>query len=306
MRVVCLGSGSSGNALVVRAGRTTVLVDAGFSPRDLMGRLRRAGIMPRQIAAVVLTHEHADHARGAAAFAAQHQIPLGGDPRTLDAVRDQAHVRAATAAPSSPTSVPTAMPTPALGFERIEFAVGTAARIGDLEVRSFPTSHDAVAPCGYVVSSGAWHVCIATDTGEAGPALVEAMRGAHLLVIEANHDTDRLIKGPYPWPLKRRILSPTGHLSNEQAARALLGALDDGPRWIWLAHLSRTNNTPDLARTQVAEVLRGEGVRHVPLQVAPPGVGPEWDSAHLLGALSQPELLAPVAPVAAVVSSSAE
>lgn len=289
MRVACLGSGSSGNALVVRAGRTTVLVDAGFGPRDLVSRLRQAGVTPRQITAVVLTHEHADHARGAAAFAAQHQIPLGGDPRTLDAVRNQADARAAT--------------LPAPRFERIEFAVGTATRIGDLEVRSFAISHDAVAPCGYVLSSGAWHVCVATDTGDVGPALVEAMRGAHLLMIEANHDTDRLIKGPYPWPLKQRILSPTGHLSNEQAARALLGALDDGPRWIWLAHLSRTNNTPDLARARVGEFLRGEGLRQVPLQVAPPGIGPVWDSAHLLGAPRQPELLAPVA---AAVSSASE
>ena len=301
MRVVCLGSGSSGNALVVRAGRTTVLVDAGFGPRDLASRLRQAGYTPRQIAAVVLTHEHADHARGAAAFAARHEIPLGGDPRTLDAVRDQASTRAAAYAASS--SAPASAPASTPQFERIEFAVGTATRIGDLEVRSFATSHDAVAPCGYVISSGAWHVCIATDTGEAGPALVESMRGAHLLVIEANHDTDRLIKGPYPWPLKKRILSPTGHLSNEQAARALLGALDDGPRWIWLAHLSRTNNTPALARTQVAEQLRSEGLRHVPLQVAPPGVGPTWDSAELLGAPTQSEL--PV-PVTATVPAGAE
>lgn len=288
MRVACLGSGSSGNALVVRAGATTVLVDAGFGPRDLASRLRQAGIAPRQIAALVLTHEHADHARGAAAFASQHQIPLGGDSRTLDAVRDQTGMRAATL--SAPR------------FERVEFAVGTATRIGDLEVRSFAVSHDAVAPCGYVISSGAWHVCIATDTGEAGPALVEAMRGAHLLVVEANHDTDRLIKGPYPWPLKQRILSPTGHLSNEQTARALLGALDDGPRWIWLAHLSRTNNTPDLARGGVAGFLRREGLRQVPLQVAPPGIGPVWDSAHLLGAPRQPELLAPVASAVAALT----
>ena len=291
MRVVCLGSGSSGNALAVCAGRTTLLVDAGFGPRDLASRLRQFGIMPRQIAAVVLTHEHADHARGAAAFATQHQIPLGGDPRTLDAVHNQANARVVS-------------PAPAPRFERVEFAVGTAARIGDLEVRSFTISHDAVAPCGYVISSGAWHVCVATDTGEAGPALVEAMRGAHLLVIEANHDTDRLIKGPYPWPLKQRILSPTGHLSNEQAARALLGALDDGPRWIWLAHLSRTNNTPDLARSGVAGFLRREGLRQVPLRVAPPGIGPSWDSAHLLGESRESESSTPVAPVAAVVPAS--
>jgi phosphoribosyl 1,2-cyclic phosphodiesterase len=278
VHVVSLGSGSSGNALVVQVGHTAVLVDAGFSPRELARRLRQAGIEPQRLTAVVLTHEHADHARGAAAFAAQHQIPLGGDARTLDAVRDQAAMRTATPAPR---------------FERIEFAVGTVTQIGEVAVRSFATSHDAVAACGYVLSSGAWHVCVATDTGEVGAALLEALRGAHLLVMEANHDTDRLINGPYPWPLKRRILSPTGHLSNEQTARALVDTLDDGPRWIWLAHLSRTNNTPDLARARVAAILRTAGLRQVPLHVAPPGMGPEWDSAHLLGTPQQMELPTP-------------
>jgi phosphoribosyl 1,2-cyclic phosphodiesterase len=280
VRVVSLGSGSSGNALLVRAGSTTVLVDAGFGPRILASRLRQAGVAASEIGAILITHEHSDHSCGAVAFAARHRIPLVGDPRTLDAVRDQ------TKGPSAPL---------ASTCERHELPVGRTTKLGDLEIRSFPTSHDAVAPCGYRLATGAWSVCFATDTGEAGVAMIEAMRGAHLLVIESNHDTDRLVKGPYPWPLKRRILSPTGHLSNQQTARALLDVLDDGPRWVRLAHLSRTNNTPDLARVQVGEQLRLAGLRHVPIHVAPPDVGPVWDSASLLEEPRQARLFAPAA-----------
>ena len=266
MRVVSLGSGSSGNALLVQTGRTAVLVDAGFSRRTLISRLRQVGVTPAMLSAIFLTHEHSDHACGAASLALHCGIPLVSDPRTL---------RAVLAQPSPTVADPATV-------ERIELATGRATKLHDLDVRSFPISHDAVAPCGYVLSTGAWSVFIATDTGHAGPAMVEAMRGAHLLVVESNHDVERLRTGPYPWHLKRRILSDTGHLSNEQAGIALTSALDEGPRWIWLAHLSRTNNTPDLASVQVRSLLRAHGLR-TPVQVAPPGVGPVWDSVDLWG-----------------------
>jgi len=284
VRVVSLGSGSSGNALLVQTSRTSVLVDAGFQPRILVSRLRQAGVTPAMLSAILLTHEHSDHASGAAAFAALHHIPLISDSRTL---------RQVLAQPQGPAIQPEAIATVA----RIELAVGSDTKLSDLDVRSFPVSHDAVAPCGYVLSTGAWTVVVVTDTGECTPPVVEALRGAHLLVLEANHDKERLLSGPYPWHLKRRILGSTGHLSNEQAAAALEQALDDGPRWIWLAHLSRTNNTPDLARTRVRDYLWARGLGHARLQVAPPGLGPQWDSSTLLnpgqpsnspGAVQQP------------------
>jgi hypothetical protein len=119
-----------------------------------------------------------------------------------------------------------------------------------------------------------------------GPQAVEALRGAHLLVIEANHDKARLLDGPYPWYLKQRILGPTGHLSNEQTGEALTQMLDDGPCWLWLAHLSRTNNTPDLARAQVSEQLRSRGLKHIKPASLPREIGPIWDTASLWGAAS--------------------
>jgi phosphoribosyl 1,2-cyclic phosphodiesterase len=163
-----------------------------------------------------------------------------------------------------------------------------------------------VAPCGYLLSTGAWSVLFATDTGEATGPMLEAMRLASLLVIESNHDIDRLRLGPYPAHLKRRILSPTGHLSNEQTSQALLTTLDESPRWVWLAHLSRTNNTPDIARAHVRQRLRERGLGHVQVQVNTPGLGPSWDSASLLsGGPAQHSLWnAPAhmkAPVASVV-----
>jgi phosphoribosyl 1,2-cyclic phosphodiesterase len=280
--VVSLGSGSGGNALLVQTSRTAVLVDAGFSARILASRLRQAGATPAMLGAILLTHEHADHACGAAAFAAAHGVPLVADPRTLRAVFDQ------TPAGLVGQAARDALP-------REELHVGRSMRLGDLEVRSFPVSHDAAAPCGYVLSTGAWTVTIATDTGECAPPVVEALRGAHLLVLEANHDRERLLAGPYPWHLKRRILGSTGHLSNEQSAEALAQALDDGPRWIWLAHLSKMNNTPDLARAQVREYLWARGLGHARIQVAPPGMGPAWDSSALLdgGAPSAPPAAVP-------------
>lgn len=268
MRVVSLGSGSSGNAVLVQTGRAAVLVDAGFSVRTLESRLRQTGVMPSMLSAVLLTHEHSDHACGAAAFARRYAIPLVADPRTLKAVLEQPR----TAAEEQERAV-----------ERMELPVGQAIKLHDLDVRGFPISHDAVAPCGYVLATGAWRVCVVTDTGEARMEMIEAMRGAHLLMVEANHDVERLRTGPYPWPLKRRILGATGHLSNEQTAQALISTLDDGPRWVWLAHLSRTNNTPDLARAHVRLHLRQTGLGHVKVEVAPPGVGPVWDSAGLFG-----------------------
>jgi hypothetical protein len=161
---------------------------------------------------------------------------------------------------------------------------GTNTRIGDIDIVSFPVSHDAVAPCGYLLSAGGCRVCLITDTGEVTAAMLEAMAMADLLILEANHDRSRLLSGPYPYHLKQRILSPTGHLSNDQAAEAILRTWrSDGLRWLWLAHLSRTNNTHKLALSSIQKSLQSAGANlaQIHLSALGPDVGGSWDSARL-------------------------
>jgi phosphoribosyl 1,2-cyclic phosphodiesterase len=265
MKVRSFASGSSGNALLVESSGIRLLVDAGLPPYLLFRRLREAGLERGSLSAILLTHEHIDHAQGAAVLAQEWQVPIISAPQTLRQV----------------------LPTPEEGGSRWAepLEVGKSLRVGSLEVTSFPVSHDAVAPCGYMISSGAWKVCVAVDTGDVLGPMLEMLRAAHLLVLEANHDRERLLNGPYPWHLKQRILSPTGHLSNEQTIRALEAVVDRAPRWVWLAHLSRTNNTPDLARSQIGGRLTQLGATHIQAEVLPPGAGPVWDSASLWAAV---------------------
>ncbi len=269
MRVVTLASSSSGNATLVQAGATAVLVDAGLSARVLAARLRQAGCEPASLAGIVLTHEHGDHTSGALALARHYNLPLYGDGRTLAAVA--ANPRQASTVDERPVTM-------------AAHPVGTSWQIGSLQITSFAVPHDAVAPCGYLIGTPAWRVCIATDCGELTDVMLAQLRQAHLLILEANHDRARLLRGPYTTSLKRRILGPTGHLANDQTAEALWTLLDDTPRWVWLAHLSRTNNTPDLAHTTVAGRLGTRRLRAARLSVLPPTGGPVWDSSQLLAA----------------------
>lgn len=161
---------------------------------------------------------------------------------------------------------------------------GTSRVIGDIEARSFPVSHDAVAPCGYVLSAGGCRVCIVTDSGEVTPTMLEAIAQADLLILESNHDRARLLSGPYPYYLKQRILSPTGHLSNAQAAEAVLRTWrHDGVRWLWLAHLSRTNNTRKLALSSMKQSLQAAGANlaQIHISVLSREIGASWDSTRL-------------------------
>jgi phosphoribosyl 1,2-cyclic phosphodiesterase len=267
MRVVTLASGSSGNATLVEAGTTALLVDAGLSARTLVTRLRAAGRSPADLTGIVLTHEHGDHVAGALTFAAQYHVPIHADARTLAALR---------AAPGTDEEAACE------AAKLVPQPVGTKWAIGELAITSFAVPHDAAAPCGYLIGTAAWHMCLVTDCGEMNDSILHHMKAAQLIIIEANHDRARLLRGPYTTSLKRRILSPTGHLANDQTAAALDACLDEDPRWVWLAHLSRTNNTPDLARTAMADRLGARRLRVTKLAVAPPSMGLTWDSAHLL------------------------
>ena len=274
MRVTSLGSGSTGNALLVEAGpsrRTRLLVDAGLSSHVLLERLRHAGVAPSQLQGVLVTHEHSDHIIGLPSLAYRYAIPAIADPRTLDAVEEIF------------TSDLYRTDNGGL-LQRASLDTGASLVIGDIAVQSFPVSHDAVAPCGYLLRAGGCRVCIAIDSGEVTPSMLEMMSRADLLVIEANHDRQRLLSGPYPYILKQRILSNLGHLSNDQAADALLHTWrPDSIRWVWLSHLSLVNNTPAIALDAVRSRIEfaQANLAQVHLTTLPPSMGSTWDSTQL-------------------------
>ncbi|MFL5652709.1 MAG: MBL fold metallo-hydrolase [Ktedonobacteraceae bacterium] len=285
MRVTSLASGSSGNALLVEAGpgrRTRLLVDAGLSGSVLVERLRQAGTCPAQLQGVLVTHEHSDHIIGLPVLMKRYAIPVITAPDTYVAIEQNlAQIIAGEQFPANGVQGESIFLQDMLAMP---LQPGSRSQVGDIEVISFPVSHDALAPCGYLLSAGGCRVCIAIDSGEVTPIMLEAMHHADLLVLESNHDRERLLRGPYPYHLKLRILSPTGHLSNDQAADAILQTWrTDSVRWLWLSHLSRTNNTPKLALKSMLARLEAAkaNLSQIHVSVLPPGMGSVWDSTQL-------------------------
>lgn len=232
LQIYALASGSSGNAMLVQAGATNLLIDAGLPVRHLASHLSRRGVGASDLHAILLTHEHSDHSSGAGAMARRCAAPLLANVETLTAYRER----------------------DALPFPAGEMATGEERGVGDIGVRSFAVPHDAASPVGYILEAGKTRIAYVVDTGHITPAIREAIRGAALLVIEANHDTDWLWRGPYTPDMKARVASPTGHLSNADCADLVASHLEqDGPCCIWLAHLSRVNNSPSLAKRSVTE-----------------------------------------------------
>lgn len=236
MRISLLASGSSGNAAVVEAGGTCVLIDCGISCRQLVARMEALGIDPGRIEAVLLTHEHDDHVKGLEVFLRRHPVPVLATPGTVQGM----------AAPPARAETLTC---------------GRELRLGALTVLPVPTSHDAREPVGFLLESAGHRVGFVTDTGVVTQLLAERLTGCHALLLECNHDRDMLRVGPYPWPLKQRIASRTGHLSNEQSCGALDRLVHSGLEVVVGLHLSRTNNNPDLVARELAAVLAGSGVR---------------------------------------------
>lgn len=236
MRFASLASGSRGNALVVESGGTRLMLDCGLAPRETERRLVRLDLAPSDIDAVLVTHEHSDHADGALAFAARHGIKVWLTHGTWRAI-----------APATPPD------------ERAHIIDShTPFAIGDVEVRPFPVPHDAREPAHFVFSDGARRVGVLTDTGTSTPHIEAMLTGCEALVLECNHDARMLAEGSYPAWLKSRVGGAFGHLANEAAAR-LLAALDTGSlQHIVAAHLSQENNTPDLARKALSGALNCE------------------------------------------------
>ena len=235
LRFAALGSGSKGNCLVVESGGTRVLLDCGLNPKETARRLGRLGLAPADVAAILITHEHDDHAGQAYAFAGQHAIPVWLTYGTQVAM---------SAAGKLPGDVLT---------RTIEGREAFA--IGGLQVQPFTVPHDAREPVQYVFSDGAVRLGVLTDIGTSTAHVEATLSGLDALVLECNHDPDLLWAGGYPKWLKERITGPFGHLSNAQA-EALLGKLDRTRlQHVIAAHLSQQNNRPALACEALARAM---------------------------------------------------
>ena len=233
MRFASLGSGSQGNALVVEAGGTRLLLDCGFGLAATVARLARLGLVPEDISAIVVTHEHDDHIGGVARLARRHRIPVWLTPGTL------------------------------AGFEALFDGVPDvrmihnyeAFGVGDLQVQPFPVPHDAREPAQYVFGDGARRLGVLTDAGCSTRHIEVMLSGCDALVLECNHDAEMLRTSSYPQKLRERIASRFGHLENSAAAE-LLRSLDNGKlKHLVAAHLSQENNRPALARAALSAVM---------------------------------------------------
>jgi phosphoribosyl 1,2-cyclic phosphodiesterase len=251
MRFGCLGSGSKGNAWLVEAGDTRIMVDCGFGARETGRRLNRLGVDVDSLAAILVTHEHGDHGRGAARVAQAARCPVWlshGSHAMLDAAGD------------APVSCRI------LDGHRM-FA------IGDLEITPYPVPHDAREPVQFVFSDGVRRFGLLTDAGHVTPHMEQVLEGCDALALECNHDVAMLEAGGYPAALKRRILGRYGHLDNAAAAALLGRVAGAGLKHVVAAHLSEENNAPDLARAALAAAL---GCEHDWIGVADQETGLDW------------------------------
>lgn len=233
LSVCMLASGSKGNAIFVSDGTTSILIDAGLSGIEIERRLRSKELCPDDLDAILVSHEHADHIHGVGVLSRRFDLPVFISERTSKAASSQ------------------------IGDiqDVVNFESGIPFLINTLTIHPFSISHDAEDPVGFTINRDKTKIGIATDLGIATLMVKEHLKDCSLLVIEANHDTDMLINGPYPWELKQRIKNRTGHLSNEESRNLLKEVQHDRLKHVILAHISEINNTPEKALNTVGPAL---------------------------------------------------
>lgn len=244
MKVWSLSSGSTGNCYLVQERGSLLLLEAGVGVRRIQRELASLGFTTSDLSAVLASHEHVDHWRSAVALARRHRFPVVCSEGSWKAAGEGAEVPMLTV------------------------KAGGSVVLGDITVEPFSLSHDARQPVGFVLRSDRATLCLATDTGRMTEEIVERALDADLVILEANHDVDMLVRGPYPAHLKRRILGDRGHLSNEEAGRTMVRLARGRPTRFWLAHLSDTNNSPRVALQAVQAELRREGLDGLRVEVA--------------------------------------
>jgi phosphoribosyl 1,2-cyclic phosphodiesterase len=246
VRLTILGSGSSGNCAYLETDETRLLIDAGFSFRQIRQRLAGIGRAPEKLSGILVTHEHSDHVAGLMQLQRKLNVPVYCNRPTREATEFQLQTR----------------------LECRVFETGASLEIGDVLVETFSIPHDAQDPVGFLIRTTAGNFGFLTDLGHTTRLVLERVRPANVLVLESNHDVKMLQDCPHrPWSLKQRILGRHGHLSNEAAADAAEQIVSAELRHLYLGHLSRECNRPELAYRVVQERLQNLGAHHVRLEL---------------------------------------
>lgn len=251
MQAIILGSGSKGNCTLVRSGNHQLLIDNGFSGKETVRRLRALGVDPQELHGIVVSHEHNDHIRGVGVLARKLRIPVYISESTYAPV--QKHLGS---------------------IDARFFRSGAAIRHGDLVIETIPLPHDAADPVGFIFSSNGngsvgSKLAHITDLGRVTPDITRRLREISALIIEANHDVEMLLDGPYPWTTKQRIRSRNGHLSNEASAELIADVVSHTEiQQVTLAHMSENNNDPNLARDTILRHVEATTGKNLTVNIA--------------------------------------
>jgi phosphoribosyl 1,2-cyclic phosphodiesterase len=253
VRISILGSGSGGNCTLIASGRTRLLLDAGFSRRETLRRLKAVGAGAERIDAILITHEHTDHVAGLGALASAFDCPVYITALTRDALSLENDK-----------------------LPRFElFQAGRRFLVGDIEVEPFTVPHDALDTVAFRLTVEGMRVAVCTDLGYLPDSVKVHLAGCDFLAIESDYDPDMLKVGPYPWSVKQRVLSRTGHLSNTALSDFLLNDFDRKAHTLVLVHLSENNNHPEIARLSAAMALEARGAAGTRLVVSSQAVPTE-------------------------------
>lgn len=249
LKVCTLYSGSSGNATLVSDGKTNILIDIGKSTKQTLLALAQLGLSQDDIHALLITHEHIDHIRGVKVFTKNRQIPIYSPKECLDYMYNKEFCN---------------------GNSNLKEADKNGFTVGGFTIAPFATMHDSAASCGYSLIQGSKKISVATDLGVMTNAVFDTLKDSDMVVLESNYDSNMLAVGPYPYYLKKRISNDRGHLSNEDCACTVVELAKHKVKKVLLAHLSRENNIPSLAKATTNCALQEAGAAgEIVVEVAP-------------------------------------
>lgn len=239
MKFCPLFSGSSGNSIFISDNNTNILIDAGMPGKSIDKELKAIDVSPDSIDGIFITHEHSDHIKGVGVFSRKYNVPIYAEELTWRAMEDKIGK---------------------VKEDNIKIIDSNFTDIKGIIVENFAISHDAACPRGYKILGKNKKCCVATDLGYFSEEVKNAVKDCDIILLESNHDVEMVKFGPYPYPLKQRILSSKGHLSNEDCGKAIVDIFSDSFKTIYLGHLSKTNNYPELAYQTVMNVLRENNI----------------------------------------------